>query len=222
MAKCPLCGARKGKRACPALSKEICPSCCAEGRLKTISCPSDCPHLAGEIYQHNRRRERASVEGREFLQNQERLFDDPAAREFAFRLQCDIYFFARQNGEVDDAAAAESLSTLETFLSKIFVPPGSSQPLARFLMERMADEKRYSVPGLREDDKRKAVKKLADHIRSVARGASRRYQKEIAGFFDALDFEADLDYSPLDRPAAPAEAAPPPRSPGGLILPPGY
>ncbi len=220
--KCPLCSARKGKRSCPALAKEICPSCCAEGRLKTIPCPSDCPHLAGEIYQHNRRRERATVEGKEFLENQEKLFTGKEAREFAFRLQADIYYFARENGAPGDAAVAESLTTLETFLSKIFVPPAASLPLARFLMERMGDERRYAIPGLGTDERRRTIKALAAHVRSRAREGSRLFHEEISGFFDPLDFEADLDYSPEDHPAETTRPGEPPRTPGGLILPPGY
>jgi hypothetical protein len=43
---CPLCQTRKEKRSCPALSRTICPICCATKRLVEIDCPSDCPHLA--------------------------------------------------------------------------------------------------------------------------------------------------------------------------------
>jgi hypothetical protein len=45
--KCVKCGARKGKRACPALKGDICPQCCGEHRLKTIECPPDCAWLGG-------------------------------------------------------------------------------------------------------------------------------------------------------------------------------
>ncbi len=44
--KCPLCNARKGKRLCPALGKEICPQCCGEKRVSEIPCPADCSYLA--------------------------------------------------------------------------------------------------------------------------------------------------------------------------------
>lgn len=42
---CPLCQKRPTKRACPALSREICPTCCATKRIVEISCPEDCRHL---------------------------------------------------------------------------------------------------------------------------------------------------------------------------------
>jgi hypothetical protein len=42
---CPLCGRRKGRRSCPALSQTICAVCCATKRLVEIDCPDNCPHL---------------------------------------------------------------------------------------------------------------------------------------------------------------------------------
>lgn len=43
---CPLCGARKARRACPALNQRICSVCCGTKRLVEIHCPSDCPYLS--------------------------------------------------------------------------------------------------------------------------------------------------------------------------------
>ena len=43
---CPLCQARKSRRACPALGQQICTVCCGTKRLVEISCPNDCPYLA--------------------------------------------------------------------------------------------------------------------------------------------------------------------------------
>jgi hypothetical protein len=42
---CPLCGQRKGRRACPALGKHICAVCCGTKRLVQIQCPPDCVYL---------------------------------------------------------------------------------------------------------------------------------------------------------------------------------
>jgi hypothetical protein len=43
---CPVCGQRKGKRACPALRQTICTVCCGTKRLVEIACPDTCPHLS--------------------------------------------------------------------------------------------------------------------------------------------------------------------------------
>jgi hypothetical protein len=43
---CPLCGTRRARRGCPALSQQICAVCCGTKRLVQIQCPSDCAWLA--------------------------------------------------------------------------------------------------------------------------------------------------------------------------------
>ena len=53
--KCPLCGARTGKRHCPAKSATICSVCCGTKREVDIDCPSDCVHLRkGRSYEADR------------------------------------------------------------------------------------------------------------------------------------------------------------------------
>ena len=42
---CPLCGARKAKRECPALGRVICAVCCGTKRLTEIPCPDSCSYL---------------------------------------------------------------------------------------------------------------------------------------------------------------------------------
>lgn len=44
---CPLCRARKGKRACPAKGENICAPCCGSKRRVEIACPDDCVYLTG-------------------------------------------------------------------------------------------------------------------------------------------------------------------------------
>lgn len=44
---CPLCRARKGKRACPAKGVKICASCCGTKRRVEIDCPDGCVYLSG-------------------------------------------------------------------------------------------------------------------------------------------------------------------------------
>lgn len=43
--KCPACGTRRARRACPALGQQICPVCCGTKRRVEIACPSDCSYL---------------------------------------------------------------------------------------------------------------------------------------------------------------------------------
>ncbi len=50
--KCTVCGKRKGKRPCPAVSREsavkdslICPPCCGEKRVLELNCPETCEYL---------------------------------------------------------------------------------------------------------------------------------------------------------------------------------
>ena len=88
-------------------------------------------------------------------------------------------------------------------------------------MERFGDENRYgAVEGFTKDERRRVVRALASHARSLAREGSRRFQEELSSFFDPLDFEPDLDYSPNDPREGPGKAGAPTRSPGELILPP--
>ena len=47
-AVCPLCGTRKGKRACPGLGgRTICSTCCGTKRRVEVDCPADCTYLSG-------------------------------------------------------------------------------------------------------------------------------------------------------------------------------
>jgi hypothetical protein len=43
---CPLCAARKPKRVCPALERQICAVCCGTKRITEISCPPTCGYLS--------------------------------------------------------------------------------------------------------------------------------------------------------------------------------
>src|SRR3990170_1618693 len=42
---CPLCRARKARRACPGTGQEICTLCCGTKRIVEISCPPSCIYL---------------------------------------------------------------------------------------------------------------------------------------------------------------------------------
>jgi len=240
MSKCARCGARKGKRSCPALGASICPVCCAEERLETIPCPRDCPHLASEYYQHRRRRERAFSRGRDFVTWNAKHFPQEIAREFAFKLQADIYYYERAHGVVDDAVVADALEDLAESMGKIAFAQRASSPLGTFLKERLTDERRYKLPeAWSAEARRDAVQALSTRVRSLETGGAgdhasspkRRHSEILQSFFGNLDFEADLDYSPEDGPEAPGTRREDegherherpgdlPRSAGGIITP---
>jgi len=219
MSRCPRCESRKAKRSCPALGVDICPVCCAEGRLNTIQCPTDCTYLGAEFYQQKRRREKAMSRGRTFVESLEKLFPDPEVREVAFKLHADIYFFAKQSEPVEDMDLAAVLDEVRRGPARIILPGGASHPLLEFLRERLEDKERYPASPEAEVSRRlRIIAAMADRARAGGPG-SRAIHDEIASFFDSLDFESDLDYSPED---ARDDDAPPGfgrHSGGGLILP---
>lgn len=221
MAKCPKCSSRKGKRLCPALGVEICPICCGEGRLNTIPCPRSCEYLQGELYQLRRRKERAASRGREFLDSIRSLFPRQELADFAFKLQADAYYFLRRERPADDATVAQAFEHLCGVLGPVYVPSSSPHPLARFLEERLQDAARYGGGGsLGTKDRIRVCRDLARHVGSLGGAGSFHYQERVAGYFDALDFEADLDYSPRDSEGRSPGGDDSPRTASGLVLPP--
>jgi hypothetical protein len=204
VARCPRCSSRKAKRSCPALGAEICPVCCAEGRLKTISCPTDCGYLQSEYYQLGRRKTRAFSRGRKFLENIERAFPGEAERALAMKIYADIYYFAAHEGPVTDGAIADAADLVRGLSSRGGEPPATPPPLAAYLQERLGDARRYPDAG-GSGSAARILGAIADRARSLAREGTRLLEEEISTFFGALDFEADLDYSPRDGkdPSAP-------------------
>ena len=92
--------------------------------------------------------------------------------------------------------------------------PSSLEQARAFL-----DARRIAVVGVSRNEKdfsRMVLRELARHVANVGGPGSHAYRDRLADFFGSLDFEADLDYSPLDDAPAPRE---PPRTPAGLILP---
>jgi hypothetical protein len=49
--RCPLCGVRNARRACPGVGNDICAVCCGTKRLVEIACPSTCVYL-GSAQRH--------------------------------------------------------------------------------------------------------------------------------------------------------------------------
>jgi hypothetical protein len=220
MAKCPQCSTRKGKRYCPALATEICSLCCAEHRLQTIACPQDCPHLASEFYQQGRRRDRAASEGRRFADALNEMFEDGDRRQLAFILQADVFYFARQNGDVTNAVVLEAFQHVEGLMGTIVTSGSPPHLLAAFLAERIERGVPHTELRSRLNDEEvlRVVRAITRHVNHLGVSDGTEYLTEIRAFFSALDFVADLDYDPSEGQTddAPDE---PKRSSGGLILP---
>jgi hypothetical protein len=220
MAKCPKCSSRKAKRSCPALGTEICPICCGEGRLKTIACPESCSYLQSELYQHRRRKERAASRGRDFLESTRSLFPREELVDFAFKLQADVYYFLRNERKADDATVSRAFGHLCGVLGPVYVPSSSAHPLDRFLEERLADTSRYpESPDLTKADRVRVCRDLGRHVASLGGEGSYRYDELLGSFFDSLDFEADLDYSPMDAQERSPGGTNPQQTASGLVLP---
>ena len=152
------------------------------------------------------------------LQALSKLFPSQEAHDFALNLQADIYFYSREHGSVGDETAGKALESLKNSLSLIWLPEATPNALARFLRDRLEDTKRYPVgPKFTSEDRLRAIGTLLAFVRSMAVDGSQRYHELISSFFDALDFEADLDYSPYDSSQEPREDR---RTESGLILPP--
>jgi hypothetical protein len=198
---------------------EICAVCCAEGRLKTIACPVDCSYLQSEHYQQARRTDRAFSHGRQFLENVAKAFPERRERDVALKIYADIYYFASQVGSVEDREVVDAVRALQDASSQ--ADGGSSSPpvpLTLYLRERLADQERYpGEAGPGSTSTGRVLAGIADRARSLAGERTRFLEKEMSTFFDALDFEADLDYSPRDGkdPSAPlyGESEGSPRAP---------
>jgi hypothetical protein len=111
MAACPLCGARKGKRACPAKGADICPHCCGTKRLVEVACPEDCVYLKGE--------HATSWEGRETERKRDarRLgphlasLTDEQARLLPVAF-VGVHGIRSRRGDLDDALLAQAVGAL--------------------------------------------------------------------------------------------------------------
>ena len=203
MAKCVHCGQKKGKRHCPALEDGICAQCCATHRLKTIQCPADCVHLQSEFYQQGRRSQKAQSAGKKFLDRTSASFHSEEAQSFAFMVQADLYWWCSRH----DALANEEIARiLKATTADPDCPTGDEDDLADFIRKLFSRSQRYSnleKNGFDQEQKKKVIEALASCARNHADGESGKesqsYLQELSDYFDQLDFEADLDYSPTEE-----------------------
>ena len=112
MAKCGSCLTKKGKRYCAPLDKIICPSCCAEKRVKEINCNEDCRYLEGVNFQEKRAEEREFA----LLMNNvghgqyDDIFQDPAVALMANEIETFV-----RNIYIDQAIRITDTTVYEAF-----------------------------------------------------------------------------------------------------------
>lgn len=188
MAVCPRCGERPSKRPCPALSQDICARCCAESRLKEISCPEDCGYLENEEYQRARRDDRARSSGREFIAAMAELFSEEDLFDLAIWLQGQVYGYLLIEGERlagrDDSTFAEAYEAAARAYSPLVLPEPGHHPLAAFVLEIL----REPNPGRPKADAeiwRKVLRVLARYARSSSDREGRSYEQALESYYSA-------------------------------------
>lgn len=133
MSKCAYCGARKGKRPCPALAGPICTQCCGEQRLSRIACPADCVYLdVNNDYQQKRLGDRFVQPRREFYRELFSLGGDKAAALFnLIEVVTYSYFQGRRDGQ--DAEVIAAIQALRRTLSPLHIPSAPMPVFAEHL-----------------------------------------------------------------------------------------
>jgi len=208
---CPLCLKRPAKRACPALARDICPTCCATKRLTEIRCPSDCVHL------DTAKKHPAAVVRKQQEQDIAVLIGAMGRRPSEMQLQ--LFFLVGSiivryrpeglmsvgDGDVADAAAAMA-GTLEAAARGVIaeLPGGNpvSEGLRRQIDGFLAEIGKSGGPSF--------GRQAADVLRAVERGA--RHEAPGVG----SDPNAYLALLARILPPAPEEAV---TRPGGIIVP---
>ena len=113
--KCGYCDRKVAKRYCPGLDKLICPQCCGENRLKSISCDPECRYLDNEIYQEKLRDEKElRAELRKIPHSgHDDIFKEPRAKRLAYAFEsffADCYVKGQFN--LPDQKIVDTLSNL--------------------------------------------------------------------------------------------------------------
>ncbi len=133
MSRCVYCGARKGKRPCPALNGSLCSQCCGTHRLVSIPCHTDCAYLDNNVaYQQKR-------VGDQFEQQRRALYKElleqwgEKAVEVLYFLEAVTFkhFHARKDAQDGEVIAA--IQTLRRSFSPIHIPEGIAPPFTESL-----------------------------------------------------------------------------------------
>jgi hypothetical protein len=216
-ARCPLCGTRKARRACPALGRDICAVCCGTKRIVEISCPPDCGWLRASeqhppaVTQRRQERDLAFIYG---------ALGDLSERQARVLLylqalvkQCATAVTAAAGGlapllDRDVAEAAASLaSTFETSAKGILYEHRAASMPA----QRLADDLKRGLEELARAERSIPDREVASALRTVeklARGAGAALGTGDRSYLDLID-----------RVMKPARADEPSQDANRVILP---
>lgn len=168
---CPLCQKRPTKRACPALHREICPTCCATKRIVEISCPEDCRHLeAGQKHPAAVVKRQIDKDVTVLMTSMGRLSEQQL--QLFFLLQSIIVGF-KPDGlarvlDIDVAQATGALAqSLETASRGLIYDEATSSAIA----EGLRKELRQIVDELTKSGGARAGQEVAPVLRGIERGA---------------------------------------------------
>lgn len=210
--KCPLCGARTARRACPALGRDICAVCCGTKRLTEVRCPDTCGYLHS-AQRHppvaTRRRDSRELA---FVASALQRTSERQRAIFAL-LQTVIARHARTaippllDGDVAEACGALA-STFETAARGIIYEQHASSLPA----QRLASDLRQQIEQALRPSERPVDGDLAVALRATETMARRAAADLEGGDHSYLEF--------LDRKMRPGDDAPEANEArGGLIVP---
>ena len=217
---CPLCGARKARRACPGVGQEICAICCGTKRLVEIRCPSTCGYLQtarahpAAVEQRQRELDVAVIAPtlRDLTERQQQLFFLLLS---VTRRQADDPLRPLLDTDVADAASALAATYETSARGVIYEHQTQSVPAQRLvsgLQAALAEISRDGRERLVEREAPHALRAIERGVRAVAAlpGATRTAYLELAG--RVLGPPAGANASRPDVQPTAANA--------GLILPP--
>jgi len=186
--KCPHCGQRKGKRRCPVLVAEICPTCCAEIRAAPRRCPKSCPFFApSETYQARRRKEKIAAHGAAYMEERTRLYSDEDELEVVGEIEHIAYLWEKSLDRLTDEEVAVAYEGLAVLRGPIAVPGQVIHPLATVIHKTLD-----SMPNC----KKLPASRICEIARTLARlaresgGGSepRAYLDRVASYHEHIDW----------------------------------
>ena len=216
---CPLCGARKARRACPGVGQEICPICCGTKRLVEIRCPSTCGYLQAArahpaaVEQRQRELDVAVIAPtlRDLTERQQQLFFLLLG---VARGQADDPLRPLLDADVADAVSALAATYETSARGVIYEHQTQSLPAQRLVSDLQA-----ALAELSREGRARLVEREAPHaLRAIERGVRAVAALPGAGRTAYLELARRVIGAAAGADATRPEDPPAPRA--GLILPP--